>query len=113
MPTWAERRLPSGFLPVEIVAFAVIAFCLFNTAMWAIIIFYYRNHPFLRAGSPLFLAAMLFGAMLIFVGLAQSAPSYVSSTGCVVRVWFVAAGTTFLHGSLIAKTCTPVPHTPA
>jgi hypothetical protein len=104
MPTWPERETRTGLWGVEIASIIVIAIAITVLFICAIFLIMYRAHPNIIAGSPVFLAAMLFGSLLIYIGLLLSLPSRLTTVTCILKPWFIAIGSTLLFGAIFAKT---------
>lgn len=104
MPRWDERVPHTGLWGVEIASILVLCIAVIFLVVCTLFLIAYRNHPNIRAGSPLFLGAMLLGCLLIYVGLFQAMPSRISTISCVIKPWFLAVGSTFLFGAIFAKT---------
>jgi hypothetical protein len=104
MPTWAERRPRTDLWGVEIAAIIILSIAISILMVCVLFLVVFRAHPNIRAGSPLFLGAMLLGCILIYIGLLQSLPSRLSTINCILKPWLLSLGSTLLFGAVFAKT---------
>ncbi|KAN0042421.1 hypothetical protein ACTFIV_004986 [Dictyostelium citrinum] len=76
-------------------------FILTVLAMMALVV-KFRENPSIRSASPIFLNFILFGAIIIYVGIIIWSSS-INSASCNAQFWLVTLGFTTLIGSLVVK----------
>ncbi|KAN0042709.1 hypothetical protein ACTA71_012632 [Dictyostelium dimigraforme] len=87
---------------IQIAISTVSSFFILTVLGMMILVVKFRENPSIRSASPIFLNFILFGAIVIYVGIIIWSSS-ISSSLCNAQFWFVTLGFTTLIGSLVVK----------
>ncbi|KAK5580103.1 hypothetical protein RB653_000116 [Dictyostelium firmibasis] len=94
-----EVRQPRS---IQIGISAVSSFFILLVLTMMFLVVKYRENPSIRSASPIFLNFILFGAIIIYIGIILWS-STISSASCNAQFWLVTIGFTTLIGSLVVK----------
>lgn len=101
MPTWTEREEDFSHRTVEIVVIVLLIIAIINSAVWLVYLLINRSKKEIVASSPLFLACMLIGSIIIYASVFFWMPAHMSDAGCSIHVAFLMAGFMLLFGYVI------------
>jgi hypothetical protein len=105
IPRWDERVFVQRWgSAAEIAASVLIGLGCACSVFWIGIVVFYWNNKAIRAASPVFLLALLFGAIICYISIFTWMPGLVNDHVCRARAWLLPSGYIILYGSLIAKT---------
>lgn len=103
MPTWKERVEDFSHRGVEIAVIVVTCLVILNSIGWLIYLIIKRKKREIVASSPLFLAFMIIGSIIVYIGVLLWMPAHMTNAGCSAHVAFLMAGFMFLFGSMVVK----------
>ncbi|EAL64005.1 G-protein-coupled receptor family 3 protein 4 [Dictyostelium discoideum AX4] len=88
--------------PIQIAISSISSFFIVTVLVMMGLVVRFRKNPSIRSASPIFLNFILFGALIIYVGIIIWSSS-INSASCNAQFWLVTLGFTTLIGSLVVK----------
>jgi len=106
MPTWEERIFDTSFgnYISEWIILSCVLICVIISLSFGAFILFNINTKVIVGASPVFLAGIIIGSLMIYGGVLCLTPDNMTTLRCHLRLWLVFVGTSVLFGCLFAKT---------
>ena len=104
-PTFEERVFNSKYMhtTLEAVLAIIVGVFMFISVLLLVLLVYFRTHQHVLAASPVFLAAILVGSLLMY-SVYFSWTLIATTVTCHLRIWLLGLGFVLMFGALFSKT---------
>jgi hypothetical protein len=105
MPTWQDRAYAPAYAAsnAEKAMLAVNSIVLAYVMLWLLFVIIRRNHPVIRASTPIFCGLIVSGCAMM-VASNYFSTLYATDSHCAAGYWLFFLGFTLTYGSLFTKT---------